>query len=273
MNLEELNREIEVFSKGTHGSSDYDQDEIFVMGEIEDQFAPLRYLIKKVEGLENKDQILKSGYSFDSYEFFPQDKFQAWFERQFAKKLNRKVAKKIFLLHRADDKSILTAIESVNKSYDLLRKHYILLNGKNLPVQLGEWYAKCIFGLRQVKSTSQRGFDFYLADKRIEVKVSWADKSSPKGVKIRKSLVEMSDYSIIIYLAQNFMIREICFLDSEFVLRKFSGKGHTIFLKDGDVLNYFFSKSSRHDDKVANSSALLRFASPTLAMKIAERYQ
>ena len=64
-----------------------------------------------------------------------------------------------------------------------------------------------------------------LDGKRIEVKVHWNDQSSPKGVKIKKSLVELSDYCVIIYLAANLMIREICFLDSEFVLRKFADKG------------------------------------------------
>ena len=51
-----------------------------------------------------------------------------------------------------------------------MRKEQIILNGKNLPIQLGEWYAKNIFGLRQEKSSSQRGFDFYLGENRIEVK-------------------------------------------------------------------------------------------------------
>ena len=131
---------------------------------------------------------------------------------------------------------ILDQIEIVNKCYEILGQQQILLNGKNLPTQLGEWYAKCIFGLKQVKSTSQRGFDFVAQDgKRVEVQVEWSDVSSPKGVKIKKTLVDLSDYCIIIYVAKNFMIREVCFLDSEYVSRKFSNKGHTLFLKDTDV--------------------------------------
>jgi hypothetical protein len=148
------------------------------------------------------------------------------------------------------------------------------VNGKNLPVQLGEWYAKIIFGLHQVKSSSQRGFDFKTeGGKTVEVRVHWHDMTSPKGVKVKKSLIELSDYCIIMYVSKNFTIRDILFLDSEFVLRKFDAKGHTIFLKDQDVHNYFFSKSDKHYDKVANKMALLQFATPNLAMKIEDRLQ
>ncbi|EQC52235.1 hypothetical protein M901_1149, partial [Bacteriovorax sp. DB6_IX] len=38
---------------------------------------------------------------------------------------------------------IFDAIETVNNSYEVLRSQKILFNGKKLPVQLGEWYAKC----------------------------------------------------------------------------------------------------------------------------------
>mgnify|MGYP000253517509 CR=1 FL=1 len=65
------------------------------------------------------------------------------------------------ILGMPDNKSILDAVETVNKCYEILTAQQILVNGKKLPVQLGEWYAKCIFGLHQKKSTSQRGFDFY----------------------------------------------------------------------------------------------------------------
>jgi hypothetical protein len=107
--------------------------------------------------------------------------------------------------------------------------------------------------------------------KVVEVKVHWHDSTSPKGVKIKKSLAELSDYCIIMYVAKNFTIRDILFLDSEFILRKFDTKGHTIFLKDQDVASYFFSKSDKHFDKVVNKTALLKFASPTLALKLEDR--
>jgi hypothetical protein len=272
MDFEKLYQEITVFSKETHGSSDYDKDHFFVKGEKEDEFAPLTYLSKKIEEIDNNESFLKKGFLLDSYDLFGGSKFQEWFERQFSRKLTRPLAKKIYILELPNNKQIFDAIETVNKGYEVLRAQQILMNGKNLPVQLGEWYAKAIFGLQQKKSTSQRGFDFYLAGKRVEVKIHWSDLSSPKGVKLRKSLVELSDYCIVMYVARNFMIREVCFLDSEFVLRKFSGKGHTIFLKDPDISGYFFSRSSKHLNKVMNSSALLKYSNPTLAMKIAESF-
>jgi hypothetical protein len=272
MNLEELFRQIGDFSKETHGSSNYDKEELFVMGSSEKEFAPLKYLAKNLPELQEISELLKRGFVCDSYDLYSIPNFQEWYEKQFSKKLVRKQSKRIVVVYLPDNKSILEAIESVNKGYEVFRDQHILLNGKNLPVQLGEWYAKCILGLRQVKSTSQRGFDFILESKRIEVKVHWNDQSSPKGVKIKKSLVELSDYCVIIYLAQNLMIREICFLDSEFVLRKFADKGHTIFLKDNDISMYFFSKSNKHQDKIANSNALLKYATPTFAMKLAERF-
>jgi enoyl-[acyl-carrier-protein] reductase (NADH) len=107
--------------------------------------------------------------------------------------------------------------------------------------------------------------------KRVEIQVEWSDASSPKGVKIKKTLVDLSDYCIIIYVAKNFMIREVCFLDSEYVSRKFSNKGHTIFLKDSDVSSYFFSKSSKHFDKIINPITFLKYSSPNLAMKLSEK--
>jgi hypothetical protein len=186
--------------------------------------------------------------------------------------LKRAEAKKVLLFYLPDNKAIFDAIETVNNCYQTLRSQHIILNNKNLPVQIGEWYCKFIFGLQQRKSTSQRGFDCYLGDKRVEIRVEWGDHTSPKGVKIRKSMVTLSDYSIMIYIANNFMIREICFLDSDFIMRKFSGKGHTIFLKDTDVTQYFFSNSSKHLDKVVNSSALLKYSTPNFAMKLAESF-
>ncbi len=272
MNQEHLYQEIEIFSKETHGSSDYFKETIFVKGSEQNHYAPLKYLCKKCEDIEGRDNLIKDGFVCDALDLYDQPEFIKWYEHQFARKLKRSEAKKIMIIYRPDNKSIFDAIEQVNKSYEILRDQHIILNNKNLPVQLGEWYAKCIFGLEQKKSTSQRGFDFLLEGKRVEIKVEWGDASSPKGVKVRKSLADLSDYTIIMYIARNFRIREICFLDSDFILRKFGGKGHTIFLKDSDVTQYFFSSSMKHSNKVANSSALLRFATPQLAMKISEAF-
>lgn len=272
MDLEDLKAKIKEFNQETHGSSDYDGDKVYVMGESSNEFAPLSYLSKKLGGIKDETQLLAHGYVSDSYDLFSDSHFPDWYEKQFGYKLKRSLARSVDIFHRPHSKEIFDAIEQVNRSYEILRENNIIMNGKNLPVQLGEWFAKTIFGLRQVKSASQRGFDFYLKDKRVEVKVHWADTSSPKGVKLRKSLVDLADYCIIMYVARNFMIREICFLDSDFVTRKFGSKGHTLFLKDPDVSTYFFSKSSKHLDKVVNKTALLKYSSPIFSMKLAELF-
>lgn len=272
MDIQKLSEEITLFSATTHGSSDYDKDEYFIMSESRQEFAPLKYIQKKIPECKDVYDLLRSGFVYDSFELSNNENFQIWYEKQFSKKLLRRDAKKITIVYVPNNKLILDQIGLVNKSYEILAHEQILLNGKNLPTQLGEWYAKCIFGLKQVKSTSQRGFDFVMGEgKRVEIQVEWSDASSPKGVKIKKTLVDLSDYCIIIYVAKNFMIREVCFLDSEYVSRKFSNKGHTIFLKDSDVSTYFFSKSSKHFDKIINPITFLKYASPNLAMKLSEK--
>lgn len=273
MDIQKLSEEISLFSSTTHGSSDYDKDEYFIMSEDRKEFAPIKYIQKKLPDCKDVYSLLKIGYVYDSFELSNNENFQIWFEKQFSKKLIRRDAKKISIVYIPNNKLILDQIGLINRSYEVLAFEQILLNGKNLPTQLGEWYAKCIFGLKQVKSTSQRGFDFIMGEegKRVEIQVEWSDASSPKGVKIKKTLVDLSDYCIIIYVAKNFMIREVCFLDSDYVSRKFSNKGHTIFLKDSDVSTYFFSKSSKHFDKIINPITFLKYASPNLAMKLSEK--
>ncbi len=268
-NITEL---VEEFSKGVHGNTDYYKDTIFIVGDDKENFAPLSYIEKNTESITLRD-LQRDGYVLESLEIAEVENFKLWFEKQFSRKLTRKIQRAISVLHRPDTKMIFDTIEMVNKCYEILRNTKILLNSEKLPVQLGEWYCKSIFGLNQKKSASQRGFDFYYDDKRVEVKVHWGDISSPKGVKIRKSLVELSDYTVVIYLGLNLMIREICFLDSSYVLRKFSGKGHTLFLKDCDMQPYFFTRSDKHYDKVVNKKALLRFGNPTFAMKVAEKIE
>lgn len=265
-----INDAISAFNASTHGSTDYFQDEVYVMVD-ETTYAPISYLKKKIEGLK-AEKLIESGYIYDSFELIAVEKFQDWYEKQFARKLKRVQAKKILFLHLPDNKKIFDVIETVNSCYEILRDQKILFNGKKLPVQLGEWYTKCIFGLMQEKSTSQRGFDFLLGDKRVEVKVQWGDSTSPKGVKLKKALVDLSDFVIIIYIARNLMIREVCFLDSAYVSRKFSNKGHTVFLKDSDISTYFFSKSAKHKDKVVNSNSLMKYSLPSFAMKLTENF-
>lgn len=266
-----INKYAAEFSAQVHGSTNYDKDTIFVMGESVNEYVPLSYLIKKEESINTIEDLQNKTYLFSSCDFLDNSDFNYWFHKQFSKKLLLKESKEKAILHYPNQKVIFDAVSQINKSYITLRENYIINNGKNFPIQLGEWYAKCIFGLKQVKSTSQRGFDFIIGNgKKVEVKVHWNDISSPKGVKVKKTLVELSDYTIVLYVGKNLMIRDVLFLDSIFVSRKFAGKGHTIFLKDNDVSNYFFSKSIKQHHKIVNKNALMKYANPNLAIKLAE---
>lgn len=267
-----INEAAREFSSQSHGSSDLWKEEFFVRGANDKEFIPLSQIIKKIENVKSVEDLQAKGYVSSSLTFLELRSFETWYQKVFNKKLPQKEKKALMIIHQPDTKQIFEAVEIVNQVYQILKDHKVLVNGKNLPVQLGEWYAKSILGLSQVKSSSQRGFDFYTKDnKKVEVKVHWQDVTSPKGVKLKRSLVEMSDYTVIMYVAKNFMIRDILLLDSDFVIRKFAGKGHTIFLKDQDVSTYFFSKSDKHYNKILNKTGLLKFATPTLAMKIDER--
>jgi hypothetical protein len=260
------------FTGSSHGSSDYDKDSVFVRGHHDNEYVPLSFLQKEMPEIDHVNKLKAEGFVFSSYDFLELNEFDHWYLNQFNKRLSSKVMKNIGILHFPDQKAIFDTVEVVHQTFQILKEHKVLMNGKNLPIQLGEWYSKIIFGLHQIKSSSQRGFDFKMDNgKVVEVKVHWHDSTSPKGVKIKKSLAELSDYCIIMYMAKNFTIRDILFLDSEFILRKFDNKGHTIFLKDQDVAGYFFSKSDKHFDKVVNKTALLKFAGPALAIKLEDR--
>lgn len=270
--MEKIFEIVEEFGKQTHGSSDYHTDLDYIRGSSSDSYVPLKYLNKKYPSGLTVLKLLQIGFIQNSLDLFGNDGFAVWYEKQFSRKIPRDVISKINLYIIPDNKNIIHAIELVDQGQIILKKEQILLNGKKLPVQIGEWYARCIFGLTQKKSATQRGFDFKLDGKQIEVVVHWSDISSPKGVKIRKSLVKLSEYVIIVYLSRNFMIRELCFFESAFLQRKFTDKGHTFFLKDSDLMDYFFSKSSKYDAKVINKSALLKYSNSSLAIKLAERF-
>ncbi len=264
---------IQEFCKEPHGSTNYGKDEVYVQGKKPEDFAPFSFLTKKIPEITALEDLFDMGFIYNSYDIDEDPKFASWYKGQFAKVIPSSLRKKATVLYVPDHKEIFDCIKIVHDVYDRLRNHNILINGKNLPIQIGEWYAKSIFGLRQVRSASQRGFDFFIEDKRVEVKVHWNDRSSPKGAKVRKSLVRLSDYMIVMYVAKDFTIRDICFLDSSFVERKFDGKGHTIFLKDPDLSQYFFSNSSKHFDKIRNKGALMKFANPIFAMKLDGRLE
>ena len=266
--MKEIFERIEEFCQNPRGSSNYGQDGVYVKGKAKGSYAPFTFLQKRIPSLQNFDTLLRAGFIFSSYDVSENSSFSDWYKARFAKNLPRVLRKKVLLLYIPDHQSIFKTIGMLCRCYQTLRDHQIVTNNKNLPVQIGEWYAKNILGLRQVRSSSQRGFDFFINDKHVEVKVHWGDRSSLKGVKIRKSLVKLSDFLVIIYVAKDFTIRDLCFLDSEFIERKFLSKGHTIFLKDQDVFQYFFSNSSRHFDKVINKESLMKFANPIFAMKL-----
>ena len=267
-----IEKECSEFSAETHGSSDYWKDTCFVRGVSDDEFIPFTLLQKKHPEIKSIAELQSSGYVLSSLTYLELKKFEDWFQKSFNRKMLQKEKNAVNIVHRPDEKKIFEAVEIVNQVYQILKDHKVLVNGKNLPVQLGEWYAKTIFGLHQKKSSSQRGFDFYTSDnKKVEVGIHWQDVTSPKGVKLKTSLVEMSDYTVVMYVAKNFMIRDILLLDSDFVIRKFSGKGHTIFLKDSEIQSYFFSRSDKHYEKIVNKSALMKFSSPSLAMKIDDK--
>jgi hypothetical protein len=271
--LENLIKEMaKEFSSGSHGNSDFWKEEVFVRGENDNEFAPLSYIQKKNDQIKTIGDLQAEGYVYSSLAFLELKDFETWYSKKFNKTLDAKSKKSIGIIHHPDSKKIFEAVEIVDQVYQILKDYKVLVNGKNLPIQLGEWYAKVILGLKQIKSSSQRGFDFHTDEgKKVEVKIHWQDQTSPKGVKLKKSLVELSDYTVIMYVAKNFMIRDILLLDSDFVTRKFGGKGHTIFLKDTDVAGYFFSKSDKHYNKIKNKSSLLKFSNSSLAMKIDER--
>lgn len=269
---EQLNNLAKQFSLEPHGSSNWGEELIYVMGEKNGHYIPFKYLCKHMPQVQDVSDLQKQGYLFSSLEYLESADFAPWYKAQFGRKLSNKQAKDIGILYSPEQKDILEALTLSDKAFEIFKEQNVLMNGKNLPVQLGEWFAKSIFGLRQIKSSSQRGFDFYTNDKkRVEVKVHWNDFSSPKGVKIKKSLLELSDHAIVMYVSKNFMIRDILFLDSSYILRKLSGKGHTVFLKDGDVSKYFFSNSDKHFSKILDKQTMMRFSHPNFAMKLSDR--
>lgn len=273
-----MKKEIDEFAKNftskTQGSSDYWKDNIYIVGSTESEFIPYSFVEKKLDSIKDVKGLQAEGYAVSSLTYLELDDFDDWYHKVFNRKLTQKLKKEIEIIHFPDSKKIFEAVEIVDQVYKILKDHKVIVNGKNLPIQLGEWYAKSILGLYQQKSSSQRGFDFFTSDgKKVEVKTHWMDATSPKGVKLKKSLIEMSDFTVIMYVSKNFMIREMLLLDSDFVIRKFSAKGHTIFLKDSEIASYFFSRSSKHYDKIVSRPMLMKFATPKLAVQIDDNYQ
>ena len=259
------------YNSKKHGGTDHHKSSDYVVDKNSKQYLPVDYLIKK-KIIKKTDELQSSGYVQTPLDNFDEESFKKWFESQFSKKCDVGQLSQISIFHLPNMNGIFSSVEQMSKCYEEFRENLILKNRKKLPVQLGEWLTKSIFGLRQEKTSSQRGFDFFKNGERVEVIVHWGDRSNPKGIKLKKSLVNLSRYTIIILISDSLLIRDICFLDSNFVMRKFSTKGHTIFLKEMDVSPYYFSKSSKNLDKVVQSNTLLRFCSPKLATFLADKF-
>ena len=71
MEIDKLNEEVKLFSASTHGSSDYDKDEYFVMSDSRLEFAPLKYIQKKVPDFKDINSLLKIGFVYDSFPAIP----------------------------------------------------------------------------------------------------------------------------------------------------------------------------------------------------------
>ena len=166
---EKLKKYIQDYNTKKHGSSDHFKQNQFIVDE--QKFAPLDVFLKN-ESL-TLDEVLNLGYAHSSIEVFPNEPFEKWYKDQYSKEISPSLRKKIAVYYLPKQLEIFNAVEKISECYKVFREHDVLINRKKLPVQLGEWYAKIIFGLEQNKSTSQRGFDFYLDGKRIEVQVSW----------------------------------------------------------------------------------------------------
>lgn len=151
----------EEFSSQSQGSSDYWKDTAYVRGDDDTKFIPFSYIQKKENEVNSLGDLQSEGYVISSLDFLELESFASWYQDTFNRKLFQKDKKNILIVHHPDHKKIFEAIEIVDQVFKILKDHKVLINGKNIPVQLGEWYAKTILGLRQVKSSSQRGFDFY----------------------------------------------------------------------------------------------------------------
>ncbi len=256
---------IQEFNQKVHDGAKHGEDDLFVQGEMEDAYAPMTYLKKKCPLLKTEKDLLKIGFFFGPNEVGQNSTFAHWYEKRFQKLLPSSIQKKMQFLFPIQQEEMQRPLQLINEQYEWLKKNRILINSKDLPTQLGEWFAKSIFGLRHCKSMSQRGFDFELDGKKVEVFVHWKlsnqAKSSLKGMKIKKTDLNLYDFCILIYLTPDLLIKDLCFLDSSYIQRKFSTKGHSLFIQEEDIRMYFFGKSPKHYDKILNEKTLLTFAS------------
>jgi hypothetical protein len=130
MDLKELYDLIESFSKETHGSTDYHKEVVFVKGRCPGEYAPFKFLSKKLEWLTSGDQLINKGFVYEAHDLTAFEDFESYYEKQFARKLARSQAKEINYILMPDNKSIFDSVESIDKNYKVLRDAHIILNGK-----------------------------------------------------------------------------------------------------------------------------------------------
>jgi hypothetical protein len=263
---------INEFNQKIHDGAKHGEDDYFVQAGDDLLYAPLNYLKKKCPSLKSEADLLKLGFFFGPQDLHTESQFVLWYEKRFQRPLTPSIQKKAQFLFPAIQEEILHPLQVINQQFELLKKQRILTNSKDLPTQFGEWLTKSIFGLKHRKSMSQqRGFDFEWQDKKVEVFVYWKLKSqtqsSLKGLKIKKTDLHLYDICILVYLTPDFLIKDLCFLDSSYIQRKFASKGHSLFIQEEEIQMYFFTRSSKHYDKIINEKTLLTFASSSFLSK------
>ena len=113
LNSELVLEQISEFCKEPHGSTNYGKDDVYVQGKSTDEFAPLSFLVKKIEGLEKERDLLKSGFIYNSYDVDEDPKFATWYKGQFAKNMPSSLKKKSVVLYIPEHKNILDCIQVV----------------------------------------------------------------------------------------------------------------------------------------------------------------
>ena len=260
MDLEHIAREINQYYESAEDTPLGDGDVFVQCPKGSSRYAPFRAL-----SCTDWCELLKIGYVCESHCLERFTDFQNWFEERY-----QCPVKGVYLLTIPQDTKVHNAAAMLMKAHQMLMGDCIVFNTKDIPVQIAEWYAKSIFGLVQCSSHCQRGFRFYRRDIAVEVKVAWGEETSVRGVKIEKRALARSEYCIIIYLADSFMIQDICIMDAKFILKKWENKGEFVFLREEQISKYFFSRSSLHKKAVQNVSRLLQFSTPTFAKRMAE---
>ena len=78
--MELMVKGVDLFNEGSHGSSDYYKDHVYVMKK-KGEYAPLSFMNKKVEGFD-ESSLLSKGFIYDALELveFPLNKYRFLFE-------------------------------------------------------------------------------------------------------------------------------------------------------------------------------------------------